>query len=77
LTDSTVSSAVEGRLIGILSFDVADSRIQNLFIIADPQKFGGLEASKQSDRLVDPPRVRRLQKSRRPRKLAERRMNVS
>ena len=39
-----VLTRVEGRLVAVVSFDVAEGRVHNLFIIADPQKLQRLEA---------------------------------
>ncbi len=38
---ATISS-IKGKPIGVVSFDVYDGKIQNLFIIADPEKLRAL-----------------------------------
>jgi RNA polymerase sigma-70 factor, ECF subfamily len=38
-----IISALNGKPIGVVSFDVFDGKIQNLFIIADPEKLRALE----------------------------------
>jgi RNA polymerase sigma-70 factor, ECF subfamily len=39
-----IISSIDGTSIGVLSFDVYDGKIQNLFIIADPQKLRALDS---------------------------------
>lgn len=44
-----IVSSIDSKPIGVLSFDVYDGRIQNLFITADPEKLHAIDFIRDID----------------------------
>jgi RNA polymerase sigma-70 factor, ECF subfamily len=44
-----IISSIDGTAIGVVSFDIYDGKIQNLFILADPEKLRGIRTTRNVD----------------------------